>query len=155
MPNLTSRLVQVHVFRTKTSGAHEYLLLQRSTIDSQYPGIWQVVTGTIEKDESAVETAKREVQEETGLAPLRIKVIPYVASFYNLVTDSIELIPVLAFEVHSSSVVRLSQEHETYQWLSYELAQAKLKIPAHRTALEILDKIILSKDCTDTLPPHI
>ncbi|NOY05075.1 MAG: NUDIX pyrophosphatase [Chlorobi bacterium] len=146
MPDLISRLVQVHVFRKKTSGIHEYLLLLRSRSDPQYPGMWQVVTGTIDGKESALEAAKREVQEETGLAPLRIEIIPYVASFYNPAADSIELVPVFAFEAHPSSVVRLSEEHEKYQWLSYESAISRLKIQAHKTALEILEKTMLKKE---------
>jgi len=42
----------------------EILLLERVTP----PGFWQSVTGSLEDDESPLETAVREVAEETGLA---------------------------------------------------------------------------------------
>lgn len=42
----------------------EILLLERIAP----PGFWQSVTGSLEDDESPVETAVREVAEETGLA---------------------------------------------------------------------------------------
>ena len=42
------------------------LLLERAA----HPGFWQSVTGSQEDDEQAIETAQREVGEETGIAPL-------------------------------------------------------------------------------------
>lgn len=146
MLDRSSHLVQVHVFRKKTPVSHEYLLLKRSKTDPQYSGIWQVVTGTRERDETATETAIREVKEETGLSPLSLTVIPYQAFFYNPTTDSTERVPVFAFEVLPSSVVQLSEEHEAYQWFPYELAHTKLALPAHVESLEILENILLGKD---------
>ena len=40
------------------------LLLERS----RHPGFWQSVTGSQEDDEALIETARREVGEETGIA---------------------------------------------------------------------------------------
>jgi len=40
------------------------LLLERAS----HPGYWQSVTGSQEGDESLIETAAREVAEETGIA---------------------------------------------------------------------------------------
>ena len=44
--------------------ALEVLLLERA----RHPGFWQSVTGSQEADESLLETASREVREETGIA---------------------------------------------------------------------------------------
>ena len=43
--------------------ALDILLLERAA----HPGFWQSVTGSHEGDESLIETAHREVQEETGI----------------------------------------------------------------------------------------
>jgi len=43
--------------------ALEVLLLERAS----HPGYWQSVTGSQEKNETLIETARREVLEETGL----------------------------------------------------------------------------------------
>ena len=52
-----SVLVVIH-----TTGL-EVLLLERA----DHPGYWQSVTGSCEAGETLVETAQREVREETGL----------------------------------------------------------------------------------------
>ena len=44
--------------------ALDVLLLERA----RHPGFWQSVTGSQEDDESLLETARREVREETGIA---------------------------------------------------------------------------------------
>ena len=42
----------------------QFLLLERA----QHPGYWQSVTGSQEEGERLIETAAREVREETGIA---------------------------------------------------------------------------------------
>jgi len=41
----------------------DVLLLERA----RHPGFWQSVTGSQEDDEALLETARREVREETGI----------------------------------------------------------------------------------------
>lgn len=45
------------------SPALEVLLIERA----RHPGFWQSVTGSVEPGEALAETARREVQEETGI----------------------------------------------------------------------------------------
>ncbi|MCF8149405.1 MAG: dihydroneopterin triphosphate diphosphatase [Burkholderiaceae bacterium] len=53
-----SVLVVIH------TAALDVLLLERL----RHPGFWQSVTGSQEDDEALLETARREVEEETGIA---------------------------------------------------------------------------------------
>ena len=53
-----SVLVVIH------TAALDVLLLERT----RHPGFWQSVTGSQEDDEPLLETARREVLEETGIA---------------------------------------------------------------------------------------
>jgi len=53
-----SVLVVIH------TAALDVLLLERA----RHPGFWQSVTGSQEDDEPLLETARREVREETGIA---------------------------------------------------------------------------------------
>lgn len=53
--------------------ALDVLLIERAA----HPGYWQSVTGSREGEEALHETARREVQEETGLAVEARQIIPW------------------------------------------------------------------------------
>ena len=62
MPSVMTDQIEVHVFRRRR-GKAEFLLLRRAP-DRTLGGIWQPVTGGIEKRETAWRAAAREVFEE-------------------------------------------------------------------------------------------
>ncbi len=71
--------IQVLVYPVKvTKGDWEYLLLRRI---ASRGGFWQGVTGGVEDDEEILETARRELMEETGLVPSRLQRIDYTYAF--------------------------------------------------------------------------
>lgn len=136
-------MIQAYVYRRSSAGELEYLLLKRASDERLYPGMWQMVTGRIEHGETALQTARREIEEETGCAFPLLTVVPYVASFYFAPDDSIHHVPVFAAEAEVSDHVRLSAEHEEFAWLTYEEAWRRLVFPGHREGLRILRDYIL------------
>ncbi|PJA97228.1 MAG: NUDIX pyrophosphatase, partial [Ignavibacteriales bacterium CG_4_9_14_3_um_filter_34_10] len=84
---IESYLVEAHIVKIVDSKL-EFLLLKRAESES-YPGIWQMVTGSIDNNETAVETALREIHEETSLTPDKFWVVPNVNSFYSAEDDEI------------------------------------------------------------------
>ena len=102
MPNIASTIVEVCVFRIPQSGTnrHEYLLLHRAENDRIYPGIWQLVSGSIEPGETATQAALRELREETKLRPKRFWVVPLVNSFYVPSEDVLHFTTVFAAEAN-------------------------------------------------------
>lgn len=145
MPNIVSKMVQVHIARFM-SDRIEYLLLQRSDEEKAYPGLWQVITGGIEEGETAVEAASRELMEETGLAHETMWAAPFVASFFDAKRDAIHLVPVFAVIVSSEIEPRLSEEHKDYAWMSYEEAQKRLVFPSHHEGTRIVRDYLLLRD---------
>ncbi|HXX64523.1 MAG TPA: NUDIX pyrophosphatase [Bacteroidota bacterium] len=142
MSGLSARVIEVCVFRF----AHdrpEYLLLRRSTSESLYPGMWQIVTGTLEENEKAYEAALREVQEETGLRPEHFWIVPYTNSFYDRHSDAVILIPFFAAQVPPADDPVLSAEHSAWQWLPYDQALKHLVWPGQRRGVEIVHQYIL------------
>lgn len=142
MPSIISEMIQLHVYRVIDDGHVEYLLLRRADDELVYPGLWQMVTGQIEENETAYNAVLRELHEETNLSPKELFTVPFISSFYDYRKDTIQLIPVFAASVQSDSQVRLSHEHSEYEWLGFEEALERLFIPKHKQGLITLHDII-------------
>ena len=109
-------------------------------------GIWQFISGGGEDEETPLEAAKRECFEEAN--------IPLTTELYKL--DSICSIPVeiyceeyrknwdknyfviteytFAFKL-TEDIIKISNEHSEFKWVSYEEAITLLKYDSNRTAL--------------------
>lgn len=126
----------------------EVLLLERAS----FPGFWQSVTGSQEGDESLVETAQREVAEETGI-------IARTTDFKDWqITNTFEIYPqwrhryapgvtsniehVFSLKIPEKRSVRIAVDEHTDQcWLPWSAAAEKcfswsnkeaiLKLPEH------------------------
>lgn len=134
MTKIKSNLVEVHVFRIIDKKL-EFLLLKRAE-NENYPNIWQMVSGSIRKNETAVRAAKREIREETGLIPKRFFVIPQINSLYLPDKDEILLVPVFGCLVSNNSEIKISKEHSEYKWVKVEKAKKMLPWPGQRKAVK-------------------
>jgi dATP pyrophosphohydrolase len=132
---IISDLVEVHVFGIENNEL-QFLLLKRSA-HKIYPGLWQMVSGHVEKGETAVQTALRELHEETGLKPSRLWVAPNINSFYSPDDDSISIIPVFAAQV-KDFIVRISDEHSEFKWVNSEEAKIFLAWEGQRRSVDII-----------------
>lgn len=142
-----SDTIQVHVARLDSrSGEYEFLLLKRSDDKIPYPGLWQVVTGRIEENETALQAATRELFEETGLKAEKLWVVPYIASFFNARKDQVNSSPVFGVIVPEDSKVLLSDEHQAYKWLGYHGCIVQLELPSHKEGSTIFYEYILLSD---------
>ena len=117
MTEIVVRVVDCHIFRWE-DGNPQYLLLKRSK-NQMYPGIWQCVTGKIEKNEKPHETVLRELKEETGLSASNLWTVDQVNHFFEAEQNRMNLIPVFGVEVESS-IINLSPEHTEFKWCSID-----------------------------------
>jgi 8-oxo-dGTP pyrophosphatase MutT (NUDIX family) len=120
----------VVVFR-KQGEARLYLLLHYSE------GHWDLPKGHVERGESEEETARREVEEETGIAKLDI-----LQTFREVIEYSFRrrggLVPkevVYFLGCTGSESVRLSHEHIGFEWLPYQSALRRLTYANARRVL--------------------
>ncbi len=151
MPDFESKYVQVHVARFKIEvNDWEFLILKRNANTKLYPGIWQAITGTIEKGEKSILTAKRELLEETSLVPMNLWTVPFVTMFFDAERDNINSSPVFGVQVEKDSEVRISKEHVAYEWLSLDLCLDKLILPSHREGLLCFYNDILESNQSDS-----
>lgn len=140
----STNTVQVHIIRLNSEiNKYEQLILKRNGNTNPYPNLWQVVTGRIEKFETPIETAIREVFEETGLVPNKLWNLPFLASFYNYRSNEINFSPVFVFEVYENSKINLSQEHSEYKWIQLDEISNFVIFPSHIEGTNYLKKYIL------------
>lgn len=103
----------------------KFLLIRRC--GRYLPGTWQMISGGIHQGETAWEAAVREVKEETGLALTRLYSADAVETFYMKILDKITFVPVFVAFVDKPGEIELAtEEHDAYEWLSYEQAQERL-----------------------------
>ena len=125
----------------------DVLLLERAS----HAGYWQSVTGSQEDDESLIQTAQREVREETGIA-----VAPETLRDWQL-TNTFEIFAewryryapgvthntehVFSLEVPDGQAVRIApEEHLDYCWLPWQQAAEKCFSWSNRDAIVMLAK---------------
>ena len=143
MTDIQVRVIDAYVFR-KTNNGLLFLILKRAKT-KLYEHIWQGVAGKIEEDESAPEAAKRELLEETGLVPNRMFIADHVSQFYEVHGDRINLVPVFGIEV-DSEVIKLSDEHSEYKWVTLEEALEHLVWKGQKEGINVVNDMVLRND---------
>jgi len=143
MAGFISNTIQLHIAGIAGED-YKFLVLQRSDHLEVYPGLWQVITGTMEEGEKAVDTALREISEETGLTPKMFWTVPYVTVFFDSAKDLIHSSPVFGCLVDINEKILLSPEHQKYLWLNYDECIEKLELPSHKEGTKIFSEYILN-----------
>ena len=148
MPQIVTNYIELHVCHNSGDG-HKFLLLKRSETAKIYPGIWQMITGTIESHEHTKDALIRELEEETGLAPQKIYSIPKINTFYLAISDKICMSPVFLTIVDKTEV-KISSEHTEYKWAAFDEACDLIHWPNQVESLKIIkeyldDSVFFSK----------
>lgn len=136
------RQIEVHLFRRRGRSV-EFLLLRRSPHRS-LAGVWQPVTGGIERGEPAYQAAAREVFEETALTPLRMWALEHMAHFYEPGLDRVLAVPTFTAEIAPADAVHLSEEHDRYVFVTAAKAARLVLWETQRTALAAVRREVLA-----------
>lgn len=139
---MTSYKQAISVLVVIYTPALQVLLLERAA----HPGFWQSVTGSRENDEQLIDTARREVIEETGLDTRLYKLTNWHT------TNSFEIFPqwrhryapgvthntehVFSLEIPEQQIITTEpSEHSAHQWLPYQEAAARCFSSSNRDAI--------------------
>jgi len=124
------------------TAALDVLLLERA----DFPDGWQSVTGSRDDDETARETALRELAEETGLDASNYVLTDWqLQNVYDIYSKwAHRYAPgtkqntehVFGLQLSEQVAIQLApREHLSYQWLPWREAAGKVFSPSNRTAI--------------------
>ena len=130
------RVTYVDVLVARGTGSTLEFLCLRRAAGGRSPGSWEAVHGQIDPGETPVATALREVGEEAGALPERLYNLSRVESFYRHTTNEVVLIPVFAAFLAANAVVRVSREHDAFEWLPPHEARARMSWPRVRREID-------------------
>lgn len=121
-PGVRTDLVDVYVFRRLDSaGAPMVELLQLRRAREPLAGRWMPVMGHVEGDERALDTALRELEEETGFdarsGALGVWCLEQVSPYYVPELDAVLLTPRFVVEAPGGWEPRVNDEHSGVRWL--------------------------------------
>ncbi len=109
----------------------EFLLLHYEA------GHWDFPKGNREKGETKLETARREIKEETGLADLEFTDFEQeISYFYRREGKTIHKTVTYFLAKSFSKNITISWEHKGYEWLPYEKALDKITFQNAREILK-------------------
>ena len=134
MTSVRVSLVDLYVLRG--AGPTLECLVLRRAAGGRCPGSWEAVHGHIEPGETPTDAARRELEEETGLAPERLYNLSRVETFYQHRKDEVALVPVFAAFVAAGAAVRTGAEHDRFEWLPPPEASRRFAWPREARALE-------------------
>jgi 2-hydroxy-3-keto-5-methylthiopentenyl-1-phosphate phosphatase len=138
--------VEAFVFR-RTDKGPAFLLLKRTPARG---GFWQPVSGRMQDLEGLLQTACRELREETGI-PDTVQVMDLAHSFVFYAGGKKYLVRSFALEVDCQEVA-LSSEHDEFRWTTYEEAMSLLALRGDKEALHKLYAERLKCDAPDLEP---
>ena len=122
-------------------GNGNILLIERA----DRAGFWQSVTGSIEAGETLAQTARREVQEETGITlsdgqlhdwqqSRQYEIYPHWRHRYppGITRNTVH---VFSARIAPDTSIKLSKEHTAFCWLERTDAAEKVFSPSNRQAI--------------------
>ena len=94
----------------------KFLTLKRSMLVGSFQGYWSCISGYREEDEQPLETALREISEETHQTRTSLTLLKSVGPYYSE-------IPAVIFESHwflfesEDKDISLDWEHDEFKWI--------------------------------------
>lgn len=115
-----------------------YLIIKRCS--SYLNNNWQMISGKIEKGETAWQAALREIKEETNIIPDDFYSADLLEKFYEINQNCINLVPIFVGFIKEPVDIKLNpEEHDEYKWITKDEAKTYLEFKNQLDAIEHID----------------
>jgi 8-oxo-dGTP pyrophosphatase MutT (NUDIX family) len=140
--------VSAGVILFRSQSGREYLLLD-------YGSHWDFPKGHIEEGEDPYTTAKRELQEETGIQDARFVsgYLQRMRYFYRRGGERRRKVVIYFLAETAAEQVTLSHEHSGYVWAAYDDALQRLTFQTARALLQKAHEFLEQR--SQPLPIHL
>lgn len=141
---MVERSAGIIFFRIDTLG-RKYLVLRSSrNSDRNKKEFWDFPKGLLEKGEQGIDAARREASEETGIKDFETKndfkqTVRYFTRHEN--KTALKFVAMFLAEV-KTDMVRLSWEHDKYEWLTYQQAYERISRVEMKKALAAAEEFL-------------
>jgi 8-oxo-dGTP pyrophosphatase MutT (NUDIX family) len=132
------RMRSIGVIPVSRSETGEYLFL----VVKHRAGHWSFLKGTPEEGESEIETAKRELYEETGIREVELQTDKLFTQEYSYVEDDIAKHKQVIYyvgmtsDINTETPTEFKNEIQEIRWLSYDKAHELLTYKGSKLILE-------------------
>lgn len=132
----------------KEKGKIVYLFLRYPGTRRNGNSYWDFPKGHINKGEKIIDTAKREIREETGLADVQFvdgfkETIKY---FFKFKEENILKFATFFLAEAKTKEVKISSEHIGFSWFSFEEALPKIAFKNTKDVLAKADNFLKNKN---------
>jgi 8-oxo-dGTP pyrophosphatase MutT (NUDIX family) len=121
-------------------GKNFFLLLHYPNNRRQAKGkdFWEFPKGHIEKGESDLQTALREIKEETGMEDLKVNdnFKEWIKYYFRAEGNNIFKVVVFFLGQTKTTQVKISDEHIGYEWLEFDQAYKRVAFPNSKKILK-------------------
>lgn len=134
MPGSAIRCSMVSILALRRAGGDTQMLVLRRA-GAYLHGAWSYIAGHVMDAEAGWQAARRELYEETGLAPEELYATSFCEQFYSAQDDCIEVVPAFVARVAENAAVHLDSEHSAFRWISFDEAADLLPFGSQRELL--------------------
>ncbi len=135
------------IFFRNTSGGRKYLVIRSSyhSKDSKH-NFWDFPKGLLDKGESGLAAAKREAKEESGITKFEFiegfkETVRYFVRRDRDKKATLKFVALFLAEAKTSKV-KLSWEHDKFEWLSFGEAYKRISKLEMKKALAKAEKFL-------------
>ncbi len=131
-----NRVAQVNVVCYWQDASDVKILVLKRNI--RKGGFWQTITGGVHIGESLEQAAERELIEETGLTQKSNSRVFSTGERYSFPGNDEYILDeyVFAFRVDDMAAVKISEEHDAFEWLSVEEAKKRVAYENNKMAID-------------------